>query len=208
MAEEITSRELVRAIAAEFDQREWSDPDDLALALTKAAVGGGELDAGKVSELAPPSFLSINDIERSDLRAAIRAVFAGRMLVEEDRPGPTFIDQSVTIGDHNTINGSINAGGKQLVLTESSSPDDILNALTDLVSTGIGQGFSPDELELLDELAVARGLDPKQLEDAARAGIERAEPEPSRLAQFRDAIIGSTASGLAVQAIMAVVSSF
>ncbi len=207
MAEETGSRELVRAIGAEFDRREWSDPDDLALVITRAAVGGDELDADKASELAPSSFLSDNGIERSDLRAAIRGVFAGRVLVEEDRPGPTFIDQSVTIGDNNTINGSINAGGNQLVLTENSSPNDILNAVAEFVSAGIVHGFSPDELELLDQLAATRELDPKLLEDAARTGIERANLEPGRLAKFRDTVIGSTASGLVVQAIMAVVGS-
>jgi hypothetical protein len=69
---------------------------------------------------------------------------------------------------------------------------------------GIGSGFSPQELDLLDQLAAARNLDRQELEDAARAGIVEANPEPGRLAKFRDAVMTSAASGLAVQAILAV----
>jgi hypothetical protein len=207
MAEETSSRELVRAIGAEFDRRDWSDPDDLALAITKAAVEGSELNADRASELAATSFLSVNGIKRSDLRAAIRAAFAGRVLVEEERPGPTFIDQSVTIGDHNTISGSINAGGNQLLFTENSSAKEILDGLAEFVSTGVVHGFSADELKLLDQLAAARGLDSPRLQAAVRTGIERVNCAPGPLAKFREAVVSSTASGLAVQAILAVAGS-
>lgn len=207
MGEPTNSRELVRAISAEFDRRGWDDSKDLALAITTATARGGQLDASAGAEQADGPFLERNGITRATLCKALVQVFADRVFVEEDRSGPTFVDQSITIGDNNTINGSVNAGGNQLVLTENSSPTDILNALTEFVSAGIVHGFSPNELELLDQLAAAKGLDPKRLEDAVRAGMERGDPEPGRLAKFRDAVIGSTTSGLAVQAIMAVIGS-
>lgn len=207
MADEISSRELVRAIGAEFDRRGWSDPDDLALGITQAAVANDGLHAEAASGLATPSFLEANDITSSQLRAALRSVFGSRVLVEKDQSGPTYIDQSVSIGDNNTISGSINVGGNQLILNENSSPDDILNAVTVFVSAGIGRGFSSDELSLLDHLATSRSLDLVRLEDATRSGIEKAKPDPGRLAKFRDAVMSSTTSGLVVQAILAVAGS-
>lgn len=205
MTEPISSRELVRLVAAEFDRQKWDDRDELALAIATQADRSGELDAQSGSELAGDQFFTANGIGRDSLRSALERVFSGRILAPEQSSGPTYIDQSVRIGDNNTINGSINAGGNQLVLTENSPPGEILSALTAFVSAGIGSGFSPQELDLLDQLAAARNLDRQELEDAARAGIDEANPEPGRLAKFRDAVMTSAASGLAVQAILAVV---
>lgn len=202
MAEETSARELVRAIGADFDRRGWSDPDELALAVTKAAVADERLDPDEASELAARSFLEANGIERSDLRAAIRGIFAGRVLVEEGQPGLTFIDQSITIGDNNTISGAINAGGNQLVLTNNTPAAEVLSALGAFVGSALESGFTPREIELLDRVAEAKGLSAMELEDAVRAGIEAAAPEAGRLARFRDAVMQSAASGLVVQALI------
>ena len=203
MAEGTSAHELVRVLGADFDRRGWSDPDDLALVVTKAAVAAQSLDPGAASELAAPSFLETNGIDREDLRAAIRGVFAERVLVEEGRPGPTLIDQSITIGDNNTISGPINAGGNQLVLTNNTPAAEVLSALGDFVGSAVESGFSPRELELLDRIAEAKGLSTEELEAAARAGIEAAAPQPGRLAKFRDSVTQSAASGLVVQAVIA-----
>jgi hypothetical protein len=197
------SRELVRAISAEFDRRGWNDPDDLALAITTATARGGELDVSSASELAGEAFLERNGITRAALRKALGDVFADRVFEKQGRAGPTFIDQSVTIGDHNTISGSINAGGNQLALSQNTPPEQLLYALGDFVASAVSDGFSPRELELLDRLLAARQLDSDQLEAAARAGLQSADPEPGRLAKFRDAVLSSATSGLAVQAILA-----
>ena len=203
MAEQIDSRELVRAVGAEFDRQGWSDPDDLALAITKAAVTAERLDPDKASELAAPSFLEVNGIDRGDLRAAVRRVFAGRVLVEEARPGPTFVDQSVTIGDNNTISGAINAGGNQLVLTNNTPASEVLSALGSFVGSAIENGFAAREVELLGQVAESSGLSQEQLEEAVRAGIEAAAPAPGRLAKFRDAVAAGATTNLVVQAIVA-----
>jgi len=204
MAEATTSRELVRIIAAEFDLRGWSDENELALAIATQADREQALDPAAAVGLASDSFLAVNGIDADALRAALQALFSGRTFADTDGSGPTFIDQSITIGDNNTISGNINAGGNQLTLTNNTPPDELLSAFSGFVGTAASQGFSPHELQLLDRLAAALDdLDADQLESAARKGIEDAELEPARLAKFRDAVMTSTASGVAVQAIIA-----
>jgi hypothetical protein len=203
MAEQIEARELVRAIGAEFDRHGWSDPDDLALAITKAAVTVEKLDSDTASELAAPSFLEANGIDRGDLRDAVHRVFAGRVLVDEARPGPTFVDQSVTIGDNNTISGAINTGGNQLVLTNNTPASEVLSALGSFVGSAIENGFAAREVELLGQVAESRGLSQEQLEEAVRAGIEAAAPAPGPLAKFRDTVAAGATTNLVVQAIVA-----
>jgi hypothetical protein len=197
---------LVRVVAAEFDRRGWEDHEELALAIATQADRNGGLDASASSHLAGDRFLRDNRVNRGVLRSALEHVFSGRVLAPEQQVGPTYVDQSVKIGDNNMISGSINAGGNQIALTENSPPGEILGALTKFVSAGVEQGFSPSELELLDRLAAVHDIDPQRLEDAVRAGVS-ANPAPGRLAKFRDAVMTSAASGLAVQAIIAVVGA-
>lgn len=204
MAEPISSHELVRAVAAEFDRRGWEDRGDLALAIATQAERSGELNASGASQLADRTFFTGNGIGAEALCSALEHVFSGRIFVSEKQAGVTYIDQSVRIGDNNTITGSINAGGNQVVLTENSPPGEILDALTAFVSTSVTHGFSSKELDLLDRLAAQHDLDSQRLEDAVRAGIANADPAPGRLAKFREAVMTSTASGVAVQAITAV----
>jgi hypothetical protein len=203
MADEISSRELVRAVGAEFDRRAWSDPDDLALAITQAAIAAGGLDAEVASELATPSFLEANGITPGQVCAVLRSIFEGRVLVEKDHSGPTFIDQSITIGNNNTISGPINAGGNQVVLTNNSPISEVLSALSGFVGTAMKSGFSSSEIELIDHVAEAQGISGEELEAAVRSGIEAAAPEQGQLAKFRDAVMQSAVSGVAVHAIIA-----
>jgi hypothetical protein len=202
VAEQTPSRELVRAVGREFDDRGWSDPDDLALAIVRVAERSGELDPKAAADLADPSFLESNGISRTTLRNAIATVFAGRTLLPEQGPAPTFVDQSVRIGDNNTISGAINAGGNQLVLTQDTPPEQLLSAIGNFVASAVDNGFAPQELQLLDRLAEDRKLPAEQLDAAVRAGIESAEAGPGRLAMFRDAVLTSATSGLVVQAII------
>jgi hypothetical protein len=201
MAEPTTSHELVRDVAAEFDRRGWLDEDDLALKITIQAEQGGRLDPDAAAALADGAFLTANRIDHNTLRAALKAVFADRALV--NRPTPTFVDQSISIGDNNTITGSINAGGNQLIVANNAPSDQILEAFTAFTASALAHGFAPEELELLDRIAEARDINSDDLQAAAREGIENANPEPGRIAKFRDTVLASTASGLAVQAILA-----
>jgi hypothetical protein len=200
--EPVTSRELVRIVAADFDRRGWRDEDELALAIATQADRGQELDPAAAAGLAPESFLAANGTDANALEAALRALFSGRTFAEADRSGPTFVDQSITIGDNNTISGNVNAGGNQIGLTNNTPPAELLSALTAFTTTATSDGFSPAELELLDRLLALRDVDPQQVEAAVREGI--GEPEPGHLARFRDAVAASTTSGVAVQAILAV----
>jgi hypothetical protein len=193
-------------VGREFDQRGWSDPEDLALQVVRRAEQTGRLDPGDAAELAVADFLAANRISRSVLRQALAAVFSGRALQAEPSTGDTYIDQSVKIGDNTTFSGSINAGGNQLVIQQNTPPEQILSALGDLVTAGLDDGFASDELELIDRAAEAQKISSADLEAAVRVAVERAAPDPGKLAKLRDAVLTSTASGLAVKAILAVLT--
>lgn len=203
MAEPISSRELVRAVAAEFDDRGWDDPEDLAVQITNATAAGDRLDPDAAAGLAPESFLERNETSRDVLRAALARLFAGRTFQEKDQPDSTYIDRSVKIGDNNTFTGNINTGEGQVVLSENSSPAELLAAVGDFVATAVERGFSPAEMELLDRLLEARQVKPGEIETAARGGLERSGADAGRLAEFRDKVLAGAATGLAVQGIMA-----
>lgn len=206
MAEPTTARELVRAVGREFDQRGWSDPEDLALRIVRRAEQTGRLDSGDAAGLAAADFLAANGISRSALRHALAAVFSGRALQAEPSTGDTYIDQSVKIGDNTTFSGLINAGGNKMVIQQNTPPEQILSALGDLVTAGLDDGFASDELGLIDRAAEAQKISSADLEAAVRAAVERAAPEPGTLAKLRDSVLASTASGLAVKAILAVLT--
>jgi hypothetical protein len=206
MTEPTTASELVRAVGREFDQRGWSDPEDLALQVVRRAEQTGRLDPGDAAGLAAADFLAANGISRSALRQALAAVFSGRALQAEPSTGDTYIDQSVKIGDNTTFSGSINAGGNQMVIQQNTPPEQILSALGDLVTAGLDDSFASDELELIDRAAEAQKISLADLEAAVRVAVESAAPEPGKLAKLRDAVLTSTASGLAVKAILAVLT--
>lgn len=203
MSEPITSRELVRVIAADFDRRGWGDRDGLALAIASQAEREQRLDSSSAVARAPQSFFSENGTSAGALGAALKEIFAARTLVDADRPGPTFVDQSVTIGDNNSISGDINAGGNQVHLSNHTSPAELLSSFEKFVGIAASEGFAPRELELLDRLLAAQDLDSGDVEAAARTGIEASAAEPGRLAKFRDTVAASASSGLAVQGILA-----
>jgi hypothetical protein len=206
MTEPITASELVRAVGREFDQRGWSDPEDLALQIVRRVEQTGQFDPGDAAGLAAADFLATNGISRSALRQALAAVFSSRALKAEPSAGDTYIDQSVKIGDNTTFSGSINAGGNQIVIQQNTPPEQILSALGDLVTAGLDDSLASDELELIDRAAEAQKISLADLEAAVRVAVERAAPEPGKLAKLRDAVLTSTASGLAVKAILAVLT--
>jgi hypothetical protein len=204
MVEQMSSRQFVRALAGEFDRRGWVDKEDLALKITDAALASDELEADPASQLASDSFLQLNGISREELRAVLGSVFAGRVLVEKDYRPSTFIDNSVRIGDNNTISGTISVGGSHLTLTNNTPAPELLSAFAIFVTAATDGKFTSADLEFLDHLVQSRDdLDQEQLQAAARQGIEGADLEPGRLTAFRDAVITSASSGLAVQAILA-----
>jgi hypothetical protein len=208
MVEQIDSRQFVRALAGEFDRRGWSDKEDLALKITEAALESNELKADPASQLASNSFLQLNGISREEFHTLLERFFAGRVIAEKDHQFSTFIDQSVKIGDNNTISGTISVGGNHLTLTSNTLAPELLSNFASFVTAASGGEFTPTDLEFLDRLVLSRDdLDQEQLQAAARRGIEDADLNPSRLVAFRDAVITSASSGLAVQAILAATSA-
>ena len=207
---DIGIRELTQELGKGFSRRGWEDPESLAFEIAQAARRTGSLDPKAATALANKVFLERNRIEPEDLEALIEEVFAGRNLVPPERDHPPVIENHTNTfeikGDNNYV-GQVNVGGRQTILTTETARDEVLDAIRLFVQEGIGD-LDPDELASLDRLVSSRSdLDLSEVESATREGIQEAKPDSGGLERMREAVMSSTASGLLVQAIIAVLGT-
>ena len=107
-------------------------------------------------------------------------------------------------GDNNYV-ANVNVGERQTILAADTAREKVLEAVRALVQGGFEAPVEQDELIQLDRFVSSRSdLDLTEIESATREGIEEAKPEPGRLAKMRETVMTSAASGLLVQAIIAV----
>jgi hypothetical protein len=205
---DIGVRELTQELGESFTRRGWDDPESFAFEIAQAARRTGVLDPKAATALASKVFLERNRIGSAELEGLITEVFAGRNLVSSERDHPPVVEQHTNTiairGDNNSV-ANINAGGRQTILTAGTAKERVLEAVRSLVREG-SDHLDANELADLDRLVSSRSdLDLIEVEAAARAGLEEAKPDAGRLQKMREAVVSSTASGLLVQAIIAVI---
>jgi hypothetical protein len=204
---DIDARGLLRAIGDEFQSRGWSDNSDLALKITQDAQTLRRLDAKAAAALANRGFLLRNRTSRAKLRGALASVFAGRNLLDPDLDHPHTMPApqhtNITIGDGNT-GVNINVGGQQVNVTVQSAKDDVLAGVAALLRDALQGELPATQFTQLDQLISAReDFDQKDIETITAEVIEQGDPPPSKLAQLRNSVMTSAASGLLVQGIIA-----
>jgi hypothetical protein len=204
---EIGARGLITALGDEFERRGWDDDDHLALAITRAASAARSLDATSAATLASSLYLARNNIDLATLQRAIAAVFAGMTLREPDYDetrAVADVHNSIQIsGDRNVVS-NVNLGGRVFSLSMGSPKEEVLAAVEALVGDALSSGLSADDLLAISQMIDGRqDLAGAELEQAVLGTIREVGPEPGRLAEFRDAVLTSAASGILVQAIIA-----
>jgi hypothetical protein len=210
---EIDARGLLREIGDEFQSRGWRDDGDLALKITQQAQSRRGLDADMAASLAGRAFLLRNRTTRAKLRAALLRVFAGRALLDPDldhpHTMPTPHNTNITFGNGNTISDvNITVGGQQVNLTAQASKEEVLDGVATLLHEALRSSLSETDLAKFDQLISARDdLDQKEIETVTAEVIQQDDPPPSKLAQLRNSVMTSAASGLLVQGIIAGVNA-
>jgi hypothetical protein len=205
---EIGIRELTQELGDGFKLRGWEDPESLAFEIAQAARKTESLDPAASAGLASKVFLERNGIERGELEDLVADLFARHTLMPAERDYPTTVERHtntfVISGDNNYV-ANVNVGERQTILAADTAREKVLEAVRALVQGGFEVPIEQDELIQLDRFVSSRSdLDLTEIESATREGIEEAKPEPGGLAKMRETVMTSAASGLLVQAIIAV----
>jgi hypothetical protein len=208
---DIDARGLLREIGNEFQKHNWQDTSDFALRITQKAQAMRTLDPVAATSLVDQGFLVRNQTSVAVVQAAIVAVFRGRSLLDPDLDQPaissTAQNTNITIGDNNA-GVQINVGGQQLTLSSTTPRDQVLTGVEAFLREALDGSLAEPRLNELDHLVSSRDdIDQSALERVASQAIRAPNAKSSKVANLRDAVLTSAASGLLVQAILAVVQA-
>lgn len=185
-----TPAELQTAIAAEFERQGWEYDLNVGRGLVARIEQTGEVDAPKLAQHLPSTFLERNGVTREVVAMAIARALGGRTPVREEASATIVIADNryqVNLGAGARITGSnLNVGdGTQLNIHASASKADVMAAVEAILRSGLVGRFNAEAARELASVLEQRsdiGLD--DIQTVTTEVIDARQPDQGRAKEF------------------------
>ncbi|MDQ4144179.1 MAG: hypothetical protein M3198_10645 [Actinomycetota bacterium] len=143
-----TSAELQRLLAGEFERRGWEWDIATGRRIVEEIVGRGAVDAQRLAQGVPRTYLQRVCATRTDLADAIERAVGGRVPRRETGQATLISNNNnnyaLNMGPGAQISGgAVNLGGTQINIQSGASRDEVLQAVGVLVQAGLSGDWNP-----------------------------------------------------------------